>query len=191
MKKSHGHAEKTPSPAETPASAEPLVSADQTDVTPEQLTELKQRAARAEENWDRLVRTTADFDNFKKRAAREKQDATKYANEGLLQKLLPVLDNLDMALAATQSAGSGAGHSLQEGVAMVLQQMKTALSEVGLEEVDGMGKPFDPNLHEAISQRETSDAPDGQVVQQLRKGYKLRDRLLRPASVIVAKQPAG
>jgi molecular chaperone GrpE len=74
---------------------------------------------------------------------------------------------------------------------MTFQQFKSVLAEAGLEELDALGKPFDPNLHEAVSQQETPDAPEGQVVQQLRKGYKFRDRLLRPASVVVAKQPAA
>ena len=177
--------------ADPPAAAEPLVPVEPATVTPEQLTELKERAAKADENWDRLLRTTADFDNFKKRAAREKQEAIKYANESLLQKLVPVLENLDMALAAAQAAGPEAGQSLQAGVSMICQQLKSVLAEAGLEELDALGKPFDPNLHEALSQQETPDVPEGQVVQQLRKGYKFRDRLLRPASVVVAKQPAA
>ena len=160
-------------------------------VTPEQLAELKARAARADENWDRLLRTSADFDNFKKRATREKQEAVKYANEGLLQKLVPVLDSLDMALAAAQNAGPDATQSLQAGVGMVCQQLKAALAEAGLEELDAVGKPFDPNLHEALSQQETPELPNGHVVHQVRKGYRLRDRLLRPASVVVAKQPTA
>jgi molecular chaperone GrpE len=138
-----------------------------------------------------LLRTTADFDNFKKRAAREKQDAIRFANENLIQKLVPVLDSFDMAVAALQNGKSDAVQSLQTGITMVYQQLKGALTEAGLEEVDATGKPFDPNLHEAISQRETSEVPEGQVVQQVRKGYKLRERLLRPASVIVAKRPAA
>src|SRR6478672_13698278 len=89
------------------AAAEPVATIDPSTVTPEQLTELKERAAKADEHWDRLLRTTADFENFKKRATREKQDAIKYANESLLQKLIPVLDNFDMALAATQTSGKG------------------------------------------------------------------------------------
>jgi len=168
--------------------AEPLLPVDAGSITPEQLDELKQRAAKAQENWDRLLRTTADFDNFKKRATREKQDAIKYANESLLEKLIPSLDSFDMAL-ATMNGGSGSIQSLQAGINMVYQQLKGALVEAGLEEVDATGKPFDPNLHEAVSQRETSDVPEGQVVEQMRKGYKLRDRLLRPASVVVAKRP--
>src|SRR5215467_27886 len=112
--------------------AEPLVTLEAATVTPEQLGELKERAAKADEHWDRLLRTTADFDNFKKRAAREKQDAIKFANESLLQKLIPILDNFDMALAAAQTTGKG--DALQTGVNMIHQQLKAALTEAGLEE---------------------------------------------------------
>jgi molecular chaperone GrpE len=191
MKKSHAQTDKQPAETVPPATAEPLVVVEAATVTPEQLAELKSRAARADENWDRLLRTSADFDNFKKRAAREKQEAVKYANEGLLQKLLPVLDSLDMALAAAQTSGTDAGQSLQTGVGLVFQQLKAVLTEAGLEEVDAVGKRFDPNLHEALSQQETLDVPEGHVVQQARKGYRLRERLLRPASVVVAKQPTA
>jgi molecular chaperone GrpE len=191
MKKSNAHTEKQPAETVPPAAAEPLVVVEAATVTPEQLAELKARAARADENWDRLLRTSADFDNFKKRAAREKQEAVKYANESLLQKLLPVLDSLDMALAAAQTAGTDVGQSLQAGVGLLCQQLKAVLTEAGLEEVDAVGKRFDPNLHEALSQQETPDVPDGHVVQQARKGYRLRERLLRPASVVVAKQPTA
>ncbi len=189
-------AEPPPAPeqpgANAPAAApEALLPVEPLTFTPEQLAELKEQAAKAGENWDRLLRTTADFENFKKRAAREKQDAIKYANEALMQKLVPVLDNLDMALTAAQNSGAAAGQSLQAGITMVLQQLKSALAEAGLEEVNALGQPFDPKFHEALSQQETADAPEDQVVQQVRKGYKLRDRLLRPASVVVAKHPAG
>jgi molecular chaperone GrpE len=173
-------------------------SADETTVnpveivplSPEQIEDLKTRAAKADENWDRLLRTTADFDNFKKRAAREKIESAQYASAALLQKLLPVLDNFEMALAAAQNASGDKLASLQSGVQMIQQQLKSALAEAGLEEIDAAGKPFDPNFHEAISQQESADAPEGSVLQQLRKGYKFKDRLLRPATVIVAKQPA-
>lgn len=161
----------------------------QSPLTPEQVEELKTRAARSDENWDRLLRTTADFDNFKKRAARERLDAIKFANESLIQKLIPVLDNFEIALAATENSSAEGLKSLQEGVNMIQTQLRSVLVESGLEEVDATGKPFDPNLHEAVSQQESSDVPNGHVLQQLRKGYKLRDRLLRPATVIVAKAP--
>jgi molecular chaperone GrpE len=170
---------------------EPLVPVEPATVTPEQLEELKARAAKADEHWERLLRTSADFDNFKKRVVREKQDAIRYANETLIEKLLPVLDNLEMALAAAQPESTESAQSLQAGVAMTAQQLKKVLADAGLEEVDAAGQKFDPNWHEAVSQLESADVPEGHVLQQLRKGYKLRDRLLRPASVVVAKKPAA
>ena len=161
------------------------------ELTPAQIEALKTQAAKAEDHWDRLLRTTADFDNFKKRAAREKTEAAQYANVSLMQKLLPVLDNFEMALTAAQSAQGDKLASLQSGVAMIQQQLKSALAENGLEEVDAAGKPFDPVWHEAVSQQESATVPEDHVVQQLRKGYKMRDRLLRAASVVVAKKPAA
>jgi molecular chaperone GrpE len=171
--------------------SDPPAAAEPAPLTAEELNDLKKRAEKAEEHWERLLRTTADLENLKKRAAREKQDAVKYGNETLLQSLIPVLDTFDMALTAAQNPAEGAGQSLRTGIEMVYQQMRKALADAGLEDVEATGKAFDPNLHEAHSQRETAEVPEGQVVQQLRRGYKLRDRLLRPASVIVARQPAA
>ena len=183
-------AEAAPETAAAPT-LEPLVPLEAAAISPEQLEELQSRAAKADEHWDRLLRTAADFENFKKRAAREKHDAIKFANEALIQKLIPVLDNFDMALAAAQTNPADATQSLHTGIAMIHQQLKNILTEAGLEEVNADGETFDPNLHEAVSQKETADATEGQVLQQLRKGYKLRERLLRPASVVVAKKTAG
>ena len=183
-----------------PPATPPAAQIETVPLSPEQIDDLKTRAAKADENWDRLLRTTADFENFKKRAARERIESVQSANFALLQKLLPVLDNFEMALAAAQSAGAaksggpapndGKLASLQSGVLMIQQQLKSVLAESGLEEVDATGKPFDPNLHEAISHRESTEAPEGNVLQQVRKGYKVKDRLLRPAAVVVAKKPA-
>jgi molecular chaperone GrpE len=161
------------------------------NLTPEQLDDLKARAARADENWERVLRTTADFENYKKRATREREEATKFANESLIKKLLTVLDNFDMALAAAGAQPAEASQSLQTGVAMIHQQLRNLLQETGVEEVDAAGKKFDPNWHEAVSQQDSTDVPEGQVLQQLRKGYKLRDRLIRPATVVVARKPAA
>lgn len=160
-------------------------------LSPEQIEDLKTRAARADENWQRVLRITADFDNYKKRAMREREEATKFANESLMKKLIPVLDNFEMALAAASQPGTANAQSLQTGVNMILQQLRNALVESGLEEVDAAGKTFDPNLHEAVAQQDSAEVPEGQVLQQMRKGYKLRDRLIRPASVVVAKKPAA
>jgi len=191
MKKTEAEIEKQPEAADSSGETEPLVRLEAHSITDEQLEELTQRASKADEHWQRLLRTTADFDNFKKRAAREKQEAIKFANESLLQKLVAVLDNFDMALAAAPAGQGEAAQSMQTGINMIYQQLRNALLEAGLEEVDAAGKMFDPNLHEAVSQQETHEVGEGQVVQQLRKGYKLRDRLLRPASVVVAKSPAA
>ncbi len=185
----------TPTPAPetedtvTPAGA--AISAPER--TPEQWATLEERAAKADEHWERLLRTAADLENFKKRAARERIEAGQSASAALLQKLLPVLDHFEMAQAAAQTtevprAGT---ESLQAGITMIQQQLKGILAESGLEEIDANGKVFDPMLHEAVSQLESADVPEGQVLQQIRKGYKLRERLLRPATVIVAKKPAA
>ncbi len=172
--------------------ANPLADpASEQRLTAEAVAELKAQAAKAKESYEQLLRTTADFDNYRKRAARERQDAVKFANESLLQKLIPVLDNFDMAITAAAGANEAAAQSLQTGVNMILSQLRNTLTEAGLEEIDAAGKVFDPNLHEAVSQQETREIPEGQVVQQLRKGYRLRERLLRPATVIVAKRPAS
>jgi molecular chaperone GrpE len=167
------------------------LSAEQ-PLTEENFQELQAQAAKAGEYRDQLLRTAADLDNYKKRAAREKQEAIKFANEALLGKLIPVLDNFDMALAAVSSAQGttqGSSDSLQQGVAMIQQQLKQALADAGLEEINAAGQPFDPNYHEAVSQQESTEVPEGHVLQQLRKGFKLRERLLRPATVVVAKAP--
>ena len=105
--------------------SEPLVVVEPATLTAEQLEELKQRAAKADENWERLLRTTADFDNYKKRATREKQEAVKFANESLLQKLVPVLDSFDMAMAATQNNQPESVQSLQTGIAWFINNSKT------------------------------------------------------------------
>ena len=164
-------------------------------LTEESIQELQAQAAKADEYRNQLLRTAADLDNYKKRAAREKQEAIKFANESLLGKLIPVLDNFDMALAAVSNAQDGTAQaastdSLQQGVSMIQQQLRQVLAEAGLEEINAAGKPFDPNYHEAVSQQESADVPEGHVLQQLRKGFKLRERLLRPATVVVAKAPS-
>jgi len=168
--------------AETAAPAE-------APLTPQQIEELKLKAAKADEHWERVLRATADLENFKKRAARERQEAIKFANASLLEKLIPALDNLEMALAAANNAEIHSMESLKTGIAMIYNQLKAALADTGLEEIDATNQPFDPNLHEAVSHQESADVPEGQVLQQLRKGYKLRERLIRPASVVVARKP--
>jgi molecular chaperone GrpE len=160
-------------------------------LTLEQIEALQARAAKADEHWDRLLRTRADLDNYKKRAARERQDAVRFANLSLVEKLIPALDSFEMALAAVGSQEGNHLESLKAGIAMVHSQLRTALADAGLQEVDATRQVFDPNVHEAVSHVESSELPEGHVLQQLRKGYKLHERLIRPATVVVAKKPAA
>lgn len=168
-----------------------LLESDPVSIPLAAFNEIKANAAKADENWDRLLRQTADFENYKKRAARERQDAIKFANESLLGRLIPVLDNFEMALAAAILAKENSADSLKTGVEMISSQIKAVLTEAGLEEVDATHKMFDPNLHEAVSQQESKELPEGQVLLQLRKGYRLKERLLRPAMVVLSKKPAN
>jgi molecular chaperone GrpE len=186
-----------PPPAATAAPAgatPPSETAGSPDEAPaaDELQALKDRAAKADEYWDRLLRVSADFENFKKRAARERQEAMRFANESLLTKLIPVLDHFEAALAAANSETAPASpDAFKQGVSLIYNQLRSLLGEAGLEEISADGQAFDPTLHEAVAQEETPDHPEGQVVRQLRKGYKLRERLLRPASVVVARAPAN
>lgn len=141
------------------------------------------QAAKAQENW---ARTQADFDNFRKRTARERQELIKSANERLLQDLLAPLDHFEMGLQSAQKTSQD--DPLRQGMEMVLAQFQQFLSSQGVTEIQALGQPFDPALHEAVAHQESPE-PEGQVTQQLRKGYRLNDKLLRPASVIVSKGP--
>lgn len=137
---------------------------------------------------DLALRTQADFDNYRKRAAREKEDAMKFANMKLLENLIPVLDNFELGLQAARAEGS---KGVVIGFEMVSKQLQDFLTNAGVEPVEAEGKPFDPNLHEALSHEESDTVPEGQVLRQLRKGYKLKDRLIRPANVVVSKGKAA
>ena len=158
--------------------------------TPEEVNELRQQAAKAEEFYDRLQRQVAEADNLRKRLAKEKQDAVRYANESLIEQLLPTMDSFEMAMAAVRNADDSTIDSLKTGIEMVHTQLRRTLEEVGLVEIDATGQAFDPSQHEAVSRKKTDEADEGTVIEQTRKGYRLRDRLLRAASVVVAA-PSG
>ena len=134
---------------------------------------------------ERLLRLQADFENFRKRAQREKDEARQFANQNLIEKQLPILDNFEMALAAAKDADP----ALRDGVQMIYDQLLGMLRDSGVETIDATGEGFDPNLHEAISQQETTEAEPGTVVEQVQRGYRLHERLVRPARVVVAKAP--
>jgi len=183
--------DRTPStPTPEGATAEGATPAESVSLmTPEELALLREKADQVDGLKDRILRTVADLENFRKRAARERQEAVQYANQSLLEKLVPALDNLDMALSAVSSTQGTSMDSLKTGVEMVLVQLKSVLRDSGLEEIVAQGQPFDPTWHEAVSEQETTEVPEGHVLQQLRKGYRLQQRLLRPATVVVARQP--
>ncbi len=152
---------------------------------------LQEKAAKAEENWDLYLRSKAELENYRRRATRERQEAVRYAAQGVIEKLLPVLDSFEKAVEASQNGDAASISSLQEGVAMVHGQLRSALTDSGVQEIDAAGQVFDPNIHEAVAQHETSEVPEGQVLHQVRKGYKLHERLVRPATVVVAKAPSA
>jgi molecular chaperone GrpE len=136
---------------------------------------------------DLALRSQADFENYKKRAAREKEDAVKYANSSLLQRLVSILDNFELGLAAAKTESE---HSpIYSGMVLVQKQLNDLLEENGLQAIEAEGKKFDPNLHEAIA-HEPSESAEETVIRQARRGYRFKDRLLRPARVVVSSGPA-
>ena len=144
----------------------------------DEISRLKQENA---ELRDRSVRTLADFDNFRKRSQREAQELRRYALLEPMRELLAVADNLDLALSA-----QGSAEDLKRGVEMIHRQMQELLRRFGVAEVPAVGQPFDPTLHEAVAREESAEVKTATVAAELRKGYKLHDRLLRPAMVKVA-----
>jgi molecular chaperone GrpE len=152
----------------------------------QQIAAAKKEAA---DNYDRFIRVTADLENFRRRAVREKDELRQFAAGRVLEDLLPVIDNLSLALAAAKAPNADL-KNLVGGIGMVQEQFKSALSTHGLKEVNPVGQVFDPNQHESISSQPSKDIPEGSVVQVVRTGYTLNGRLLRPASVIVSSGPA-
>ena len=133
---------------------------------------------------DLALRSQADFDNYKKRATREKEEAVKYANSALLERLIAIVDNFELGLSAAKSEG---GRSpIYSGMSMVLKQLTDFLAGNGLQPIDAEGQKFDPNLHEAIAHEPSDEVAEGVVLRQMRRGYRLKDRLLRPSSVVVS-----
>src|SRR2546429_9618930 len=133
---------------------------------------------------DLALRSQADFENYKKRAAREKDDAVKYANSALLQQLVSILDNFELGLAAAKTHGDES--PIYSGMVLVQKQLNDLLAENGLEPIEAEGNKFDPNVHEAIAHEPSDQVPEGIVLRQTRRGYRFKDRLLRPAKVVVS-----
>jgi molecular chaperone GrpE len=152
------------------------------ETTPLDITALQ---AEVEKYKDAALRGRAEFDNYRKRVVREKEDAIRYANSSLFETLLPILDNFELGLGAAKTAPEAANIVL--GLEMVRKQLEDFLRSNGVEVIDALGQEFDPNFHEAVGQEASAEVAEGVVLRQLRRGFKLRDRLLRPASVVVSK----
>jgi molecular chaperone GrpE len=151
----------------------------------ENIEELKKSLA---ELNDKYVRLYADFENYKKLVAKEKEELIKYSNEELMRELLTVIDHLELAL--QHSSGNETPSSLTKGIEMTLKELKSILEKYGLVNIDALGKPFDPFVHHALSQIESEEAEENTVVTEFRKGYMLKDRVLRAALVGVSKKPS-
>ena len=144
---------------------------------------LKKKAKLCDERYDRLLRLQAEFDNARKRMAKERAEFIKYANEDLICRFLPVLDNFERALV---HAGEGQNaRSILEGIKLIQKQMNEVLTNYGLKQIPSVGEKFDPNRHEAIMKVESETHEDGTVIEEVQKGYTLNDRLIRPAAVKV------
>jgi len=162
-------------------------SATTADVPQKEIEELRAQAAKAQEHWDRLLRTQADLENYRKRVTRERQELIRASNEKLLRELLVPIDHFEMGLQSTPK--NSPEDPLRQGMEMVLTQFQQFLKSQGITDLETAGQMFDPSLHEAVVHQE-SDLPEGQIIQQLRKGYRTNDRLLRPARVVVSKGPS-
>jgi molecular chaperone GrpE len=183
--------ESVPALTEPTATTEPKTAAPEpphgkrkpVKIPEQELEQLKAKAAQADENWDKFLRAAAELDNYRKRVSRERDELARSSRENVIAALLPTLDNLERAL-----DHSPEGTPLHDGLLQVQKQFQRALGEFGLVEIIAQpGDAFDPNLHEAVSHVASADHADGAIVEQLQSGYKLADRLLRPARVVVSK----
>lgn len=169
-------------------SQEPAAGAEATpEAPPAPVDPLEEAKAEVARMRDQLLRTAADFDNYKKRARREAQEGERRVREEFLRDLLPVFDNLERA---AQHAGTASDvKSLADGIGMVMRLFVDTLAKLGVERVNAVGQAFDPALHEAVQQLETTEHPPGAVAAEVQAGYRMGDRLVRPAMVVVAKPP--
>lgn len=174
-------------PPETPPDG-PATEGAEAPATPaaDPLEEARAEAGRLK---DQLLRTAADFDNFRKRSRREQVEAERKGREELLREMLPVFDNLERAVQHAEKATDV--QSVADGIRMVMRQFADTLGKLQIERIPSVGQPFDPAVHEAIQQLETADHPPGSVAAEIQGGYRTQDRVIRPALVVVAKAPSG
>ena len=151
---------------------------------------LERTEIQAKENYDRFLRVSADFENYKKRMNRESESFKKYANESLIRELLPVVDNLERAFDSA-SLNQEASQSLVKGVHLTISEIQNIFKRFSVKPISSVNKPFDPAFHQAVIQEETDAVDENMVIKELQKGYLIHDRLLRPAMVVVSKSPAN
>jgi molecular chaperone GrpE len=167
----------------------PATPKDPSDVQPAPAAPDEALAAKAQEAdrlKDRLVRLQAEFENYKKRMAREKAEYLKFAAEGLFLEFLPILDNLERALASARTETSGR-EAVVEGIDMIARLFRATLEKAGVRPMDAVGKPFDPGFHQAVAQEESPGGPDHVVLEEIQKGYLLEGRVLRAAMVKISR----
>jgi molecular chaperone GrpE len=164
--------------------ATPVTATESSDENAAAVTELTNEVA---ELKDALLRSRADFDNFRRRSQKEREDNAVRVREEVYAKLLPVLDNFERAMSSSQQATDL--ESIRTGIAMIATQLQSALQSDGLEKIDSEGQPFDPNIHDAVSTVERADIPENTVVEVFASGYMLRGKCVRPAMVVVSKAP--
>lgn len=192
--------EKNDHPAEVKVETEELKQDEEIKVSMEEVAEqildegpsreellefLKQKEEEIARLNDRMLRMMADVDNMRKRLEREREDIICYGNEQLLRELLPVIDNLERALQHGESQSDP--QAIKEGVELTLRNFLSVLEKFGCKPFDSVGMPFDPRYHEAVMQKESKEYPENTVIEEFQRGYMFRDRLLRPAMVVVAK----
>jgi molecular chaperone GrpE len=151
--------------------------------------EYESKLAELDDLRDRHVRLQAEFENFRKRSLRERQESLQYGSQNLVKDLLPTVDNLERAIEHSEASGGGNFQGLLQGVELVLRELLAALEKHGVQVIEAEDRPFDPSVHEAMAQVPDASVPPNSVVQVLQKGYQLRDRMLRPARVVVSRQP--
>jgi molecular chaperone GrpE len=178
----------TNDPLNNPTATE-TSSATETSGQPDVAEQLAAARQEATANHDRYLRSVADLENFRRRTVREKDELRQFAASRVLEDLLPVLDNLGLGLSAARQPGADL-KTLTDGIEMVLTQLKTALANHGLKEINPAGEAFDANLHESISAQPSEKIPEGNVATVVRPGFSLNGRLLRPASVVLSSGSA-
>jgi molecular chaperone GrpE len=176
-----------PSRPKSSEADEEIKDGTEKEKTPDLAAQLQEKEIEVKENYDRYLRLSAELENYKKRAEKEKGETYKFANEHILKDLLPVLDNLERALEHGRETGNP--KALLDGVELTYKAFWTVLEKHGITRIEALGEEFDPNHHEAVMVQEDAQKPAGQVISQLQIGYRLHNRLVRPAMVVVSKKP--